>query len=101
MNVTGMFRCDSSNAFYGVVMDFAGSDNTAGAVTFGDVFNNSNEFLEWEFGIPVCRASSFTEFTSASQAFEKPCLVLTIIFTEFDVLSVGFRVIVTIGEGAS
>jgi hypothetical protein len=95
-----MFRGHSSDAFYGVVMDFTGSDNTAGAVTFSDVFNNRNELLECEFGIPVWCASSFTEFSSASQAFEESCLVLTVVFAEFDVFSVGFGVIFTIGEWA-
>jgi hypothetical protein len=100
MNVIGMFRGDSSDSFYGVVVNFAGSDNTAGAVTFGDVFNNGDKFLEWKFGIPVWRVSSFAEFSPAGEAFEESRLALTVVFTEFNVFSVGFGVIFTIGEGA-
>jgi hypothetical protein len=100
MNTIGMFRGYTSNAFYGVVMNFAGSDNTAGAVTFGDVFDNSNKFFEWEFGIPMWCTSGFTEFSSAGEAFEESRLALTIVFTEFDVANVGFGMIFTIGEGA-
>ena len=100
MNGCSVFRGDSSDAFYRVVMNFAGSDNTAGAVTFGDVLNNSDELFEWEFGIPVWCPSSFTEFPSASQAFEESRLALTIVFAEFDVIRVDFSVIFTSGEGA-
>ena len=100
MNATGMFRGDSSDAFYRVMMHFASSDNTAGAVTFGNVFNNSHEFFEWEFGIPVWCASSFTEFASAGEAFEKSSLALTVIFAKHNVVSVGFRMIFTSGERA-
>jgi hypothetical protein len=100
MNATGMFRRNSSDAFYGVMMNFASSDNTAGAVTFGDVFNYGDEFFEWEFGIPVWCVSSFAEFSPTGQAFEESRLALTVVFAEFNVANVGFGVIFTIGEGA-
>ena len=100
MNGCCVFRGDSSDAFYGVVMNFAGSDNTAWTVTFGNVFNNSDKLFEGEFGIPVWCTSSFTEFPSASEAFKESGLALTIVFAEFDVVCVDFGVIFTSGEGA-
>jgi hypothetical protein len=100
MNGCCLFRGHSSDAFYRVVVNFAGSDNTAWAVTFSNVLNNSDKLFEGEFGIPVWCTSSFTEFPSAGEAFEESGLALTVVFAEFDVVRVDFSVIFTSGEGA-